>query len=246
MKTEESSYFSNIINSIQYDSNAFTIWYSGDKVMLGALVKNTPEVQTFFNYATIYNTIIDTDAKIKLSLQEAINAADNPSFDDWKPLESPSADEYRAIYFTENAIFRTAVLWDLLAQIFNIKAGIGKPFDKVYATQIFHDAQQGKRGNPFAKKVYTYMTQKDNSDVEPWEGNYAYVKDFRDKMTHRASPNISSFSEFSSELRMPAIYILKRVIEDYKQVSDFIQEFLKDILIEYKQLDTATPLSEYS
>ena len=47
--------------------------------------------------------------------------------------------------------------------------------------------------------------------IELLEGNYAYVKEFRDKMTHRASPNISSSSSYAMELRLPMIYVLKRV-----------------------------------
>lgn len=147
-----------------------------------------------------------------------------------------------AIYYTENAIFRISVLWDLLAQLFNLKEGLGKPFEKVYATQLFHDTQQGKHPHPFAVKVYSYMQQQDNSDVEPWEGNYTYVKEFRDKMTHRSSPNISSFSNFAQELRMPMMYVLKRVIEDYKQASEFISEIIKEILSEnYRELNQTTP-----
>lgn len=234
---EEEKYFLNIINSIQYESNAFTVWYSEEKVVIGALVEDNPEMQRFFNYATIYNTIIDTDMKIKYSLTEAINQANDTDFDKWQPLQSPSKEEYAAIYYTENAVFRTAVLWDLLAQLFNLKADLGKSFDLVHAAQIFHNAQQGKKANLFAKKVYAYMDQEENTDVEPWKGNFAYVRDFRNKMTHRVSPNISSFSNYSIELRMPMIYVLKRVIEDYKQVSEFIQEIITDILTNYKNLN---------
>ncbi len=236
MKDEVARYFYGIIDSIKYDSNVFTVWYNEEKVVLGALLSSDSNAQAFFNYATIYNTIIDADKKIKISLNEAIKWADDPDSVEWKPLQAPSEEEYSAIYYTENAVFRTSVLWDLLAQLFNLKEKIGRPFDEVYTAQIFHDAQQGKRANPFAKKVYAYMVQNDSSDVEPWEGNYAYVKDFRDKMTHRVSPNISSFSDYALELRMPMIYVLKRVIEDYKQVSEFIQELVSDILKDYEKL----------
>lgn len=236
-KEEIEVYFRSLIESVQYDSNTFTMWYSEDKVIVGALVTDSPETQKFFDYATIYNTIIDTDAKIKYSLNEAIKWMDDIDYNKWNPFQTPTKEEYKAIYYTENAIFRTSVLWDLLAQLFNIKDGIGKSFDKVYVSQIFHDAQQGKRANQFAKKVYDYMEQADNLDVEPWEGNHKYVKDFRDKMTHRASPNVSSISNFAMELRIPSTFVLKRVIEDYKQVSEFIQELIFDILKDYEMLN---------
>ena len=40
---------------------------------------------------------------------------------------------------------------------------------------------------------------------------------------------------------MPALYILKRVMEDYKQVSEFIHELLDKILADYKDLEIVTP-----
>lgn len=236
MKKEEAEYYQGVIDSVNYDSNIFTIWYSKEKVIIGAFIQDNSKVNNFFNYASIYDTIIDTDRKIKFSLQEAIKLAENPSFEEWNPVQAPSFEEYTAIYYTENALFRIMILWDLLAQMFNIKAGIGKPFDKVYAAQIFHDAQQGKKSNPFAKKVYEYMIQNENTDVEPWEGNHTYLKDYRDKMTHRSSPNMTSFSDYSLELRLPVIYVLKRVVEDYKQVSDYIQEIVNDIVKDYRML----------
>ena len=232
MKNEEAECLLSMIESVHYDENAFTIWYGDDKVILGAIIHDNPEVQRFFDYTTIYHTIIDLDRKIKISLKMAIDSADAISFEEWNPIDPPSEMEKMAIYYTENGIFRLAVLWDLLAQLFNLKENLGKPFEKVYAARLFHDAQQGKRPNPFAVKVYSYMQQQDNADVEPWEGNYAYMKEFRDKMTHRGSPNISSISNFSQELRMPMVYVLKRIVEDYKQVSEFISEIIGEILTE--------------
>lgn len=238
MKNEEAEYLLSMIESVHYDENAFTIWYGDDKVILGAIMHDDSETQHFFDYATIYHTIIDLDWKIKISLKMAIDSADVISFEEWNPINPPSKIEKMAIYYTENGIFRLAVLWDLLAQLFNLKEKLGKPFEKVYVAQLFHDAQQGKHPNPFAVKVYSYMQQQNNADVEPWEGNYAYMKEFRDKMTHRSSPSISSISNFSQELRMPMMYVLKRIVEDYKQVSEFISEIIGEILTEnYDKFD---------
>lgn len=41
---------------------------------------------------------------------------------------------------------------------------------------------------------------------------------------------------------MPMMYVLKRVIEDYKQVSEFISEIIEEILSEnYEGLNQMTP-----
>ncbi len=241
MKKDEAKYLYDIIDGISYDPNAFTIWYGGDKVILGALLHDNADAQKFFSYATIYHTILDIDKKVKFSLYEAIKHADGADFDNWNPISPPSDNEAKSIYYTENAVFRTAILWDMLAQLYNIKGEKGKPIEKVYATQLFHDAQQGKRADPFAQKVYNYMTQTDDMDDEPWKGNYAFIRDFRDKMTHRNSPNISTISDFAVELRMPMVFVLKRVTEDYSQVSAFIRALISEILGDYKWLNEHTP-----
>lgn len=229
MKNDEVERIRSFLDSVQYKPDLFSVGFGEDKVIFGALFKDQPELQRFFSYATIYDSILDVDKKIKLSIIEATRWTDDIPFDEWHPLENPSNNEWRALYYTENAAFRVEVLWDLMAQLFNLKENLGKPYDKIYAEQLFHDNQQGKKPNLFAKKVYDYMKQEDDFEVDPWRGNYSYIKGFRDKLTHRNSPNISCVSDYATELRMPAIYILYRLTEDYMQVSRFIQEILSEI-----------------
>ena len=166
-----------IIASLQYPPNVFTVWCRENSIVFAAFLRNTPRAKDFFNYGVIYNTILDLDKKIKFSIQKALELADELVFDKWNPFQSPSNNEYESIYYIENAVFRISTLWDLLAQLFNIHAKLGADLDKIYATQLFHNAQQGKHADPFAKKVYAYMEQEGNSDSEPWAGNYKYVKD---------------------------------------------------------------------
>lgn len=241
MTEEEKKYFRDIVESVQYEKNAFTVWYGDEKIIMGAIIPQESEAQKFFSYATIYHTLLDVDWKIKISLLKAIDYAEAADFQTWNPIKPPSEDERMALYYVENAVFRTEVLWDLLAQMFNIKENLGKPIEKIYATQLFHDSQQGKKPNAFAKKVYEYMQQVDNSNVEPWEGNHAYIKELRDKLTHRNSPSVSTMSNFDMNFRMPAVYILKRVAEEYQQASVFIAAYLQQILDQYQELNKATP-----
>lgn len=241
MKEEIASLLNDTIDSIQYPQNLFTIWYSEDKILMGAFLHSNSKIQKFINCGTIYNNILDLDSKIKFSLKMAIKLAEDVDFEKWNPFQSPSDDEHISVYYIENAVFRISALWDLLAQLFNVYAELGVDLDKIYATQLFHNAQQGKHANSFAKKVYSYMDQSDDLNAEPWKGNYKYVKEMRDKLIHKISPNISSLSSFKPELRMPALYILKRVVEDYKQVFEFIHEIVDEILADYKILDKATP-----
>lgn len=228
MKIEDVISIEKTINEIQYEPNIFTVLYGEGNVIWGAIIKQ-PEWQKFFSLATIYRSIIDVDKKIKCSIVQAATLADDPVFSEWDPFGPPSENEWKAVYYIEDAIFRTGVLWDLLAQWFNISAKINMSNSKVYTQKLFHDAQQGKKPNLFAKKVYTYMSEEDNIDTEPWKGNHVFIKDYRDTMTHRNAPSVSTLSEYATNLRMPAVYLLKRLVEDYLQVS----EFLKDLVAEF-------------
>lgn len=66
-------------------------------------------------------------------------------------------------------------------------------------------------------------------DTTPWGGNHAYVTEFRNKMTHRNAPSISAINQYAQEMRPPTMYVLIRVIEDYVQVSRYIEELLSQI-----------------
>lgn len=152
-------------------------------------------------------------------------------------LEKPSGNEMKALYYIENMIFRTSTLWDMLAQLCNVFWKINRPIDKIYTGAFFHDCSQEKNKKSFAKDVHNYFTEEDEikSDTERWKGNFEYIKEYRNTMTHRNSPNITILSNFSMQLRPPAIFVFKRVTEDYLKAIEFITRILDDIFIELEK-----------
>lgn len=254
MIPSDRDYLIKILDSIQYDESKFVVHYNTEYIVLGAFTVDTnPQITNFFTCKSIYETVLDLDMKIKISLRQAIKWLEldsNKQGDKvWDPFCSISFEENNANYYIENAVFRIESLWDLLAQFFNIYGNYRKPYDKIYAKQLFHDAQQGNKPDPFAKRVYQYMDQKECLDSDPWEGNYAYVKDYRDKMIHKISPNVTSFSNMDTSIRLPALYSIKRVVEDYHQVSLFLAEIIDSLLKELVpplEIENDTPLQELS
>ena len=87
-----------------------------------------------------------------------------------------------------------------------------------------------------AKEVYAYLKEEDDLEVDtnPWPGNHACLNNFRNQMTHRISPNISSISSFGETLRPPTLYVLQRAIEDYYMVSSFLCRLINQFLDERK------------
>jgi len=60
-----------------------------------------------------------------------------------------------------------------------------------------------------------------------WKGNHQFIKDYRNQMTHRNSPDEHSLSDIGINLKTHPTFLLKRVIEDYYTTINFIDEILE-------------------
>lgn len=70
---------------------------------------------------------------------------------------------------------------------------------------------------------YNYINEDNNTYIDgKWKGNHKFINNHRNKMTHRNSPSITSMSDVDFNFENPTNYILKRLIEDYTVVSEFI------------------------
>lgn len=234
---DEEKLLRKLYESIQYDPDLFKVYIGEDKYVMGYMSPDSdynPD-KSFFMYKTLYDTIVDLDRKIKKSFGLALRWEYSSDIERFSMVSPPSAEEEEAIYYTENAVFRTSALWDLLAQLYNVKYKDNKNPDKVYYHTLFHNNTQGKRPNPLAQKIYAYITEVEDEERvyekdEFWTGNHEYVSAYRNKMTHRNSPNVATISNYAFELRMPMRYVLKRVIEDYVKASEFIKLMLEEII----------------
>ena len=234
---QEEQQLRKLYNDIQYDPDLFKIYVSTDKYIMGFMSPN-PEDDSFFMYKTLYDTIVDLDGKIKKSFDSALRWEYISNIECFSMIAPPSAEEAEAIYYTENAVFRISALWDLLAQLYNVKYKNNRNSDKIYYHTLFHNDAQGKHPNPLAQKIYAYITEGEEKDRiyekdEFWKGNHEYFSTYRNKMTHRNSPNVATLSNYDIELRMPMRYVLKRVIEDYVRASEFVKQLLDEILSEF-------------
>ena len=64
--------------------------------------------------------IKDLDRKIKFSFEKILEYNLKNIYSTFNPMEVAVKDEVKVIYYMENMLFRTSILWDLLAQICNI------------------------------------------------------------------------------------------------------------------------------
>lgn len=231
---KEMLYFQNKLSNVVYSSKRFKVMIGEDKFLFGS-ISGKDDKSPFgklMQYKTIYDTLRDLDWKIKLSFNEAIKYAYSDSvINEFSLIRTDTEEEKFAYYYIENALFRTSSLWDMLAQVYRLFYDIDIPKDKVYYKQIFNPSKHySDKFKTNATEIYEYIEQNDDTDCEgEWKGNHAFVNALRNKMTHRNSPNVAAMSDFDMNFKHHPAFQLKRIIEDYVAVSQYIKKILDEI-----------------
>lgn len=137
MEDEEKAYLYRLIDAVIYNEDLFTINYGAEnsgKVIFGAFFQSG-NINKFFMYKTLYDTIVHTNTAIRRSLKTAIPYAyiDTENYDPF----FPSKNEQEAAYFIENTVFRTIILWDILAQLYNAKYEIEQDASRIFYKKFF-------------------------------------------------------------------------------------------------------------
>ena len=238
---KEIQYLSSLITSVQYAPKAFTIVQSDGKYIFGMTSVPGKEIplSKILEYKTLYDTLVDLDEKIKFSLETATGYSYSPSvIKDFDMLKKSSGDEWMAYYHIENAVFRTSSMWDILAQFYRVRYGLVIDFDRVNYKRIFDPTKEHCiQFKGIAETIHAYLNEDDNTDCEgEWHGNHEFVSEYRNKMTHRNSPNVSVASNLDFNLKLHPTFILKRVIEDYVQAFKFISDIIAEAMEESRQI----------
>lgn len=235
MSREGREYLLELVNSVIYTRDAFHIPLGDGFFAFAAICKDTATRQ-YFDVSAIYDSLCDIDSKIKCALNMALSCNIPESLVGYHPLSKATEDQFLAMYHAENIVFRVSTLWDLLAQLCNVIYQKGVDPNKIHHGRFFKKHMDGENSIPICKEIVDYFEEKDDSSAEinPWPGNHAYLNDFRNQMSHRLSPNITSISTLGITLRPPVMYLLHRAIEDYYKVSSFLCQLINNYLDDCK------------
>lgn len=230
----EINYLEGKLSEVSYNPNRFKLMIGEDKFLFGVISANhsVAPFGKLMQYKTIYDTLRYLDWKIKLSFDKSIRYAySEPVQKDFNLFKTESNEEQFAFYYIENALFRTSSLWDMLAQLYRLFYNIEVPKEKVYYKKIFNPSlDYSDYFKVKATEIHNYIEQDDDTDCErEWKGNHTFSNDLRNKMTHRNSPNVAVMSDYDMNLKHHPAFQLKRIIEDYVVVSQYIKEILDDI-----------------
>lgn len=225
------NYLTDLVQQINFKNNFFELYINDDKKIIGIIGPSECSISKMLSIETIFQNILDLDFKIKFSYEKILSYDLEKLYSNFSTFNTTSNDEIEVNYYIENILVRTSIIWDLLAQICNIYWDKNVSIDKIYYKTFFNNNSQGKKAKSFAIKVNEYLTQNDDDSVDNanWKGNHLYLKEMRNAMTHRSSQNINSLTNFAQNIRLPFIYTLKRVIEDYHQVFLFLDEIFVEI-----------------
>lgn len=184
--------------------------------------------------------------KIKQSLFDGMKSS---NISDFNPTDI-SEEVYWAYFHNENAIFRLACLWDVLAQICNEFFDLGYQINRVSYKQVFNNERCKSNDKDFIKvqdKISAYFKEDDNTKVDgidkPWSGNHEYISNIRNKFTHRNDPHIMHFFnngiDDGEKINIPdhPIFELKRITEDYIKCFGFLKEVNTLIINKYGSFD---------
>lgn len=221
----EQKYLENILSNIYYELDIFVMPFGDGKEVIGVMSgddEKSNNLNEFFKYKTLYNSLIDLDIKIKFSLQQAI-------------ISSQQNKMLEAYYYIENGVFRIITAWDNLAQVYNIYSGLNKGIDEVYYACIFEQkkglAITDTKFMKFRENVEEYIKEEDNINITSrkgyWMGNNKYIRKLRNQMSHRNSIAKVSLSDYDMHIPDVPIFILKRLVEDYETLNYYYGQMLE-------------------
>ncbi len=233
MAREGREYLKEIVNSVICVPDAFRINVGQGKYIFSAMGKDS-KTNEYFAVSAIYDSICDIDSKIKYAFNSILECDFSETLKGHDPFSKPTEQENIAMYHVENMVFRLSILWDLLAQLCNILYKTGLDTDKIYYNRYFKNYAGGDVPIPICREIFEYLNEDEDTsaDANPWPGNHAYLNEFRNQMTHRVSPNISSISVLGTTLRPPVMYVLHRATEDYYAVSSYLCRLINEYLEE--------------
>ena len=230
INSDEKEIIIQLINEYSIDIKNLYINIGDGKYISGILGSADKSIKNHFKYNHFIESINDLSEKTKLSIIRCISEYEKVNYYGYNPMtNSISKEENNAYYYMENALFRELILWDSLAQLYNIYFDLNKDVSKVSYKKIIKELLNSNYKCVDFKQIYNYIYEKidiSNKDIDV--GIHDYICNLRHQMTHRYSIAITSLSENTNLRAMPdSIY---KIAKDYNIVHKYINEILNLII----------------
>lgn len=184
------------------------------------------EIKDYFKYNHFIESINDIADKTKLSINMCLEYYKKVNYLKYNPISNIiNEEEYFAYYYMENALFREIVLWEALAQVYNIYFKLNLDITKVNYKYVIKKLENNSKID--FENLNKYIEEPKNLESLD-TGVHKYVDDLRNQMTHRYSIAITSLSENYNLRAMPDT--LYRIAKDYNMVMSKLCEIINIIV----------------
>lgn len=224
-----------LLNEYKIEIKNFHINIENNKYTSGIFGNVNEKIKKVFKYNHFVESINDLSEKTKKSIDKCIESYQNINIKNFNPIENIiSEEENNAYYYMENALFREIILWDSLAQLYNLYYNMNIEVDKIFYKKVIKELSLKNINEIDFNEILEYLNEPCSID----KGIHECINNKRNQMTHRFSIAITAFSENSKEnatLRaMPDL--VYKIAKDYNTVQKYLVQIIDLILKEIEQI----------
>ena len=236
---EDKMLIEKLINEYEIKIDNFHINLENNKYISGIFGNVNSDIKKVFRYNHFLESINDLSHKTKKSIEKCVEAYQETNIKDFNPMSNQiSKKENEAYYYMENALFREVILWDSLAQLYNLYYDRGIDVEKIHYKKVIERLSQKNINEIDFAEILRYLKEDYNigeNNID--KGIHKCISNVRNQMTHRFSIAITAFSENCKEnatLRaMPDL--IYKIAKDYNIVQKYLVQIIKMIT---KDIDT--------
>ena len=229
-----------LINEYEIKINNFHINLENNKYISGIFGNVNSNIKKVFRYNHFLESINDLSNKTKKSIEKCVEAYQKTNLKYFNPIGNQiSQEENAAYYYMENALFREVILWDSLAQLYNLYYDMNIDVEKIHYKKVIEQLSSKNTNEIDFTEILKYI----NEDYKVEENNidkgiHKCISNVRNQMTHRFSIAITAFSENcegNATLRaMPDL--VYKIAKDYNMVQKYLVQIINMILKEIDQI----------
>lgn len=219
-----------LINEYQIEIKNLYIQIGNKEYISGIFGDKDDDVNNYFKYNHFIESINDLSQKTKISIEKCLTAYQKVDSEKFNPMTNNLSNyEKKAYYYMENALFREIILWESLAQLYNVYFCLKINIERVNYKKIIDILSKRNEKIINFKKISMYINEKyDIKKPVLDEGIHDFVCQLRNQMTHRYSIAITSMSENINLRAMPdSIY---KIAKDYNMVQKHLVEIINIII----------------
>ena len=149
-----------LINEYEIKINNFHINLENNKYISGILGNVNSNIKKVFRYNHFLESINDLSNKTKKSIEKCVEAYQKTNLKYFNPIGNQiSQEENDAYYYMENALFREVILWDSLAQLYNLYYDMNIDVEKIHYKKVIEQLSSKNTNEIDFTEILKYINE---------------------------------------------------------------------------------------